>query len=66
MLMLVLEIFVGLFALLTALHLGDWVTRPKGQRRSAALKVWIDKQEKPRTVIYGKVPIRLAHQRESD
>ena len=65
--MLTLKIIVIILAMLAAIHLiGEWVDRQKRHKRGAALKGWIQKQEKPPTVIYRKVQIRLAHQQESD
>ena len=65
--MLLLKIIVIMLAMLAAIHIiGQWVDRQKRQKRNSALKGWIQKQDKPLTVIYRKVQIRLAHQRESD
>ena len=65
--MLTLKIFVVILAVLAAIHvIGGWVDRQKRQKRTAVLKGWIQKQDKPPTVIYRKVQIRLAHSRESD
>ena len=65
--MLMLEIFVVILAMMAMLHLiGEWVTRRKSQKRTAALKQWIQGQDKPPGVIYRKVQIRLAHPREFD
>jgi hypothetical protein len=65
--MLALKIFVVILAVLAMIHLiGEWVDRQKRQKRTATLKGWIEKQDKPPTVIYRKVQIRLAHSRESD
>ena len=65
--MLTLKIFVLILAALAMIHIvGEWVDRHKRQKRTATLKGWIEKQDKPRTVIYRKVQIRLAHSRESD
>ena len=65
--MLMLKIIVIMLAMLAAIHIiGQWVDRQKRQKRTAALKGWIQKQDKPPTVIYRKVQIRLAHQQESD
>ena len=65
--MLTLKIFVIILAVLAMIHvIGEWVDRRKRQKRTAALKDWINKQDKPPTVIYRKVQIRLAHQRQSD
>ena len=65
--MLTLKIFVSILALLAVINvIGEWLDRRKRQKRTAALKTWISSQDKPPTVIYRKVQIRLAHQRESD
>jgi hypothetical protein len=65
--MLTLKIFVIILAVLAAIHvIGEWVDRRKRQKRTAALKDWMHKQDKPPTVIYRKVEIRLAHQRQPD
>jgi hypothetical protein len=64
---LTLKIIVIILAVLAAIHIiGEWVDKQKRQKRNAALKGWIQKQDKPPTVIYHKVQIRLAHQQESD
>jgi hypothetical protein len=64
---LALRIFVVILAVLAMIHIiGEWVDRRKRQKRTAALNGWIHKQEKPPTVIYRKVQIRLAHSRKSD
>jgi hypothetical protein len=65
--LLTLKIFVvilAVFALIQAI--GEWVDRRKRQKRTAVLKDWIHKQDKPPAVIYRKVQIRLAHHRESE
>ena len=65
--MLMLKIFVFILAVLAMIHIiGEWVDRRKRQKRTAVLKGWMHKQDKPQAVIYGEVQIRLAHQRESD
>ena len=65
--MLTLKIFVIILAVLAMIHIiGEWVDRRKRQKRTTVLKDWIHKQDKPPRVIYRKVQIRLAHQRESD
>jgi hypothetical protein len=65
--MLTLKIFVIILAVLAIIRMiGVWVDRRKRQKRTAALKTWIDRQDKPPAVIYRKVQIRLAHSRESD
>jgi hypothetical protein len=65
--MFTLKIFVIILAGLAIIHvIGEWVDRRKLEKRTTALKDWIQKQEKPPTVIYRKVQIRLAHQREPD
>ena len=65
--MLTLKIFVIILAVLAIIHvIGQWVDRQKRQKRTAVLKGWIQKQDKPPMVVYRKVQIRLAHQRESD
>ena len=65
--MLALKIFVIILAVLAMIHIiGEWVDQRKRQKRTAALKIWIDKQDKPPAVIYRKVQIQLAHPRESD
>jgi hypothetical protein len=62
--MLTLKIIVIILAMLAAIHIiGEWVDGQKRQKRNAALKGWIQKQDKPPEVIYRKVQIRLAHQR---
>ena len=65
--MLTLKIIVIILAMLAAIHLiGEWVDRRKRQKRTATLKGWIEKQDKPPSVIYRKVQIRLAHPRQPD
>jgi sensor histidine kinase regulating citrate/malate metabolism len=65
--MLALKIIVIILAMLAAIHIiREWVDRQKRQKRNAALKGWIQKQDQPPTVIYRKVQIRLAHPQESD
>lgn len=65
--MLTLKIFVVILAVLAMIHIiGEWVDRRKLQKRTAALKDWIHRQDKRPTVIYRKVQIRLAHPREFD
>jgi hypothetical protein len=65
--MLTLKLVVAGLVLLTAIQLiGKWVSRRKRQRRASALKQWIYKQDQPPVVIYRKVEIRLAQQRESE
>jgi len=65
--MLTLRIFVIILAALAMIHMiGEWVDRQKRQKRAAALKGWIQKQDQPPTVIYRKVQIRLAHPRQFD
>ena len=67
MLMLALKIFVVILAVLAMIHIiGEWVDRRKRQKRTATLKGWIEKQDKPPSVIYRKVQIRLAHPRQPD
>jgi len=65
--MLTLRIFVVMLAVLALIHvIGEWVDRQKRQKRAAALKGWIQKQDKPPAIIYRKVQIRLAHPQEFD
>jgi hypothetical protein len=65
--MLALKVFVIILAVLATIHLiGEWLDRRKRQKRTAVLKTWIDRQDKPPAVIYRKVQIRLAHPRGSD
>ena len=65
--LLTLKIFVVILALLALIHaIGEWADRRKRQKRTAVLKDWIHKQHKPPAVVYRKVPIRLAQQRESE
>lgn len=65
--MLTLKIFVIILAVLAMIHMiGEWVDRRKRQKRTAALKTWMVRQDKPPAVIYRKVQIRVAHPRESD
>jgi hypothetical protein len=65
--MLTLKIFVIILAVLAMIHMiGEWVDRRKRHKRIAALRTWIDRQDKPPTVIYREVQIRLAHSRESN
>ena len=65
--LLTLKIFVVILAVLATIHvIREWVARRKGQKRTIALKGWIQKQDQPPAVIYRNVQIRLAHSRESD
>jgi len=49
--MLTLKIFVVILAVLAMIHIiGEWVDRHKRQKRTATLKCWIEKQDKPSTV----------------
>ena len=65
--MLTLKIFVVILAVLSLIHIvREWVDRRKLQKRTSALKDWIYSQDKPPKVIFRKVNIRLAHQRDSD
>ncbi len=65
--LLTLKIFVVILAVPAIIHIiRQWVTRRKGQKRTEALKGWIQKQDKPPAVIYRKVQIRLGYSRESD
>jgi hypothetical protein len=65
--MLTLKIFVIILAVLATIHMiGEWVDRRKRHKRAAALRTWMDRQDKPPTVIYRKAQIRLARSRESD
>jgi hypothetical protein len=65
--MLTLKIFVVILAVLAMIHIiGEWVDRHKRQKRTATLKSWIEKHDRPATVIYRKVKIQLAHSREAD
>ena len=64
---LMLRTFVVILAVLATIHaIGEWIIRRKRQKRSVSLKGWIQQQVKRPTVIYRKVEIRLAQQRESD
>jgi len=64
---LALKIFVILLAVLAIIHLiGEWVDRRKLQKRTTVLKDWIHTQDKPQTVVYRKVQIRLAHPPQSE
>ncbi len=64
---LTLKIFVLVLAVLAVLRaIGEWADRHKRQKRIAILKGWIQKQDRPPTVIYRKVQIRLAHPRQFD
>ena len=65
--LLTVKIFVAILAVPATIHvIGEWVTRRKGQKRTEALKGWIQRQDKPPAVIYRKVQIRLAQSGESD
>jgi hypothetical protein len=64
---LALKVFVIILAVLAIIHMiGEWVDRRKLQKRTTALKGWIDQQDKPPTVVYRKVQIRLAQPGQSD
>jgi len=64
---LTLKIFVLVLAVLALLRvIGEWVDGYKRQKRTAVLKGWIQKQDKPPMVVFRKVQIRLAHPRQSN
>ena len=64
---LALKVFVIILAVLAIIHvIGECVDRRKLQKRTTALQGWIHQQDKPPTVVYRKVQIRLAHPRQSD
>ncbi|MEO8049223.1 MAG: hypothetical protein ABI833_02305 [Acidobacteriota bacterium] len=59
-------VVVGLAALAMIQLIGEWIVRRNRQKRDAALKIWIHTQDKRPRVVYRKVQIQLAQQRESD
>ena len=64
---LALKVFVIILAVLAIIHvIGEWVDLRKLQKLTTALQGWIHQQDKPPTVVYRKVQIRLAHPRQSD
>jgi len=56
---------VPIIALLTTiLIIRKWVIRRNRKKRNAALKRWIDKQDRQPNVVYRRVQTRLAQQED--